>query len=267
MKLVRFATQDGRIVAGRLLDDQKVQPLLGGMFEPPRFSTETVPLGRLLPPVEPPNIFAIGLNYRKHAEETKAALPDQPLIFLKATTALTAPGEPIRLPASAPNEVDYEAELAIVIGRTAKRVPPERAFEYVLGYTCANDVSARDCQKRIDKQWARGKSFDTFCPLGPWLTTPDALDPDRCPIRCRLNGQVMQDSNTNDLIFPCRYLISYLSHQFTLLPGTVILTGTPSGVGTARQPPVYLRDGDRVEVEIEGIGVLTNPVMQEADTL
>ena len=136
---------------------------------------------------------------------------------------------------------------------------PRQALDYVLGYTCANDVSARDCQ-RNDKQWTRAKSFDTFCPLGPWLVTADELDPDRCRIRSRLNGQVMQDANTNAMMFSCRHLLSYLSHQFTLLPGTVILTGTPEGVGMARQPPVFLRPGDRVEVEIDGIGTLSNPV-------
>ena len=135
------------------------------------------------------------------------------------------------------------------------------ALDFVLGYTCANDVSARDCQGRLDKQWARGKSFDTFCPLGPWIETE--MDPDNAGLRTRLNGQVMQDSNTNDMIFGCRELISYLSYQFTLLPGTVILTGTPSGVGFARKPPVWLKHGDVVEIEIDGIGVLRNPVVAD----
>jgi 2-keto-4-pentenoate hydratase/2-oxohepta-3-ene-1,7-dioic acid hydratase in catechol pathway len=147
------------------------------------------------------------------------------------------------------------------MGKAAHNVSPEAAFNYVLGYTCANDVSARDCQIRLDKQWARGKSFDTFAPLGPWIETD--LDPERAPLRSRLNGRVMQDSNTSDLIFSCRELIVYLSQCMTLLPGTVIMTGTPSGVGAARKPPVFLRPGDVIEIEVEGIGVLRNSVKAE----
>lgn len=259
-RLARFLADDGKEQHGWLIDDRSAIPLMAGPFEPQRVGAASVGVVRLLAPIEPPNIFAIGLNYRRHADEQGAKLPESPLIFIKATTSLADPGAPIELPAPASAEVDYEAELAIVIGRTARRVSEADAFEYVLGYTCGNDVSARDCQKRIDKQWARGKSFDTFCPLGPWIIPADALDPDRCAIRSRLNGRVMQDSNTSDMIFSCRTLISYLSHQFTLLPGTLILTGTPEGVGMARTPPVYLREGDRIEVEIEGIGTLASPV-------
>jgi 2-keto-4-pentenoate hydratase/2-oxohepta-3-ene-1,7-dioic acid hydratase in catechol pathway len=216
-----------------------------------------------LAPVYPPNILAIGLNYKRHADETGAAYPDRPLIFIKATTSLTAPGGPILLPAEAPDEVDYEAELAIIIGKACKDVLEKDVHDVVLGYTCANDVSARDCQKRLDKQWARAKSFDTFCPLGPVIVTPDEVDGDNILIRSILNDQVMQDSNTNDMIFSVRKLVSYLSRQFTLLAGTVILTGTPSGVGMARTPPVYLRDGDTITVELDGIGRLSNPVVAE----
>jgi 2-keto-4-pentenoate hydratase/2-oxohepta-3-ene-1,7-dioic acid hydratase in catechol pathway len=259
MRLARFVTDDGRLVVGRLLDERSAHPLIGEFFGELAFSPERVEVRSFLPPVEPPNIFAIGRNYRAHAAETGARLPEQPLIFQKATTAVLAPGQPIRLPRSAPDEVDFEAELAIVIGRRARRVPEARALEFVLGYTCANDVSARDCQ-RNDKQWTRAKSFDTFCPLGPWLVTADELDPDDCLIRSRLNGRIMQEASTSAMVFSCRALISYLSHQFTLLPGTVLLTGTPEGVGMARQPPVYLREGDCIEVEVEGIGVLSNPV-------
>ncbi|MFH1084448.1 MAG: fumarylacetoacetate hydrolase family protein [Chloroflexota bacterium] len=217
---------------------------------------------RLLPPVDPPNVIAIGLNYRAHAHESRMAIPERPVIFLKATTAVIGPEEPVSLPKAAPNEVDYECELAIVMGKRAKNVSEAEAFDYVLGYTCGNDVSARDCQIRLDAQWARGKSFDTFAPLGPWLQTE--LDPDNAPIRTRLNGAVMQESNTNDLIFSCRQLISYVSHAMTLLPGTVIMTGTPSGVGFARKPPVFLRAGDVVEIEIDGIGTLRNAVVAES---
>ncbi|MCG3129027.1 MAG: putative protein YisK [Phycisphaerae bacterium] len=261
MRLARGEAIDGRIVCGVCEQPGAIRPLRDGLFGEQTRAGEPVAVRRLLAPVEPPNVFAIGLNYRRHAAETGAKLPDAPLIFLKATTSVIGPDVAIELPASAPEEVDYEAELAIVIGRPARRVSPERALDYVLGFTAANDVSARDCQKRIDRQWARGKSFDTFCPLGPWIVTTESLDPDRCPIRSRLNGQVMQESNTSDMIFDCRSLVSYLSHQFTLRPGTLILTGTPEGVGTARTPPVYLRSGDRIEVEIEGVGVLGNPVL------
>lgn len=269
MKLVRFEAEDGRVRVGEWLGGGRARVLEGGLFDAAaRLGShgEVVGMRRWLAPLEPPNIFAIGLNYRRHAAETGAELPSAPLVFLKATTAVLAPQAAIVLPRQAPDEVDFEAELAIVIGRTARRVAPTAALEHVLGYCCANDVSARDCQKRIDRQWARGKSFDTFCPLGPWIVTADELpQPDRCAIRCRVNDRVMQDSTTADMIFPCAELISYLSHQFTLLPGTVILTGTPEGVGTARKPPVYLRAGDRVSVEIEGIGVLENPVVMDQD--
>jgi len=262
MKLARFVDADGRQLVGRLVDPPVAQPLAGELFGALAFADEYVPVHAFLPPVEPPNIFAIGRNYRAHAAETGSQLPAAPLIFQKATTALLADGQTIRLPRSAPHEVDFEAELAIVIGRQARRVSPEAALDFVLGYTCANDVSARDCQ-RSDKQWARAKSFDTFCPLGPWLVTRDELDPDNCAIRSRRHGELMQSANTQDMVFSGRRLISYLSEQFTLLPGTVLLTGTPEGVGLARQPPVFLRAGDRIEVEIEGVGTLANPVALE----
>lgn len=261
MRIVRFEDDEGRICYGRLEADHAAHPLVGDLYHSPTFATETAHVAKLLAPAEPPNIFAIGLNYRRHASETGAELPEHPVIFIKATTSLTAPGSAIELPADAPDEVDYEAELAIVMGRRARRVSPKDALDYVLGYTCANDVSARDCQKRRDKQWARAKSFDTFCPLGPWIAVGDGLDPDHCRIESRLNGRTMQRSNTSDMIFSCRELISYLSHQFTLLPGTLILTGTPEGVGFVREPPVFLREGDRVEIEIEGVGVLANTVV------
>ncbi|RMF85198.1 MAG: FAA hydrolase family protein [Planctomycetota bacterium] len=260
MRIARLETDAGRVVTGRLLDDRRANPLAGGLDEPLRFESETVEVKRLLAPIAPPNIFAIGRNYRAHIEETGARVPESPLVFLKATTSVIGPDEPIVLPAAAPNEVDFEAELAIVIGRTARCVAPEAAAEYVLGYTCANDVSARDCQ-RNDKQWSRAKGFDTFCPIGPWLVTPDEIDPDRSGLRSRLNGRIMQDSNTSHMMRSTRELISYLSHQFTLLPGTLILTGTPEGVGFARTPPVFLKPGDRIEIEIDGIGTLSNPVV------
>ncbi len=263
MKIVRFVDESGSTAWGEPLDAGSARRLRGDPFDRLEPTGETATIARLLPPVDPPNILAIGLNYRAHAAEGGFTPPDEPLVFLKATTSVIAAGEPIVLPRSAPDEVDYEAELAIVIGKTARNVSEADAHRYVLGYTCANDVSARDCQIRRDKQWARAKGFDTFCPLGPVLVTADSINPDDRPIRSRLNGQVMQDSNTSDMIFSTAKLISFLSHQFTLRPGTVICTGTPQGVGVARKPPVFLRPGDTIVVEIEGIGELSNPVVAD----
>ncbi|HEY3297911.1 MAG TPA: fumarylacetoacetate hydrolase family protein, partial [Armatimonadota bacterium] len=216
---------------------------------------------KLLAPVVPPDIFAIGLNYRAHAAEGGFELPAAPVVFIKASSSVIGPGDSIILPAMLPNEVDYEAELAIVIGRTCRRVSEDEALDYVFGYTCGNDVSARDAQRRLDKQWARAKSFDTFCPLGPWIETD--LDPQNVDVQLILNGQTMQSSNTEDMIFSCRKLVSYLSQIATLKPGTVIMTGTPSGVGVARSPELFLKPGDKVEVRLSGIGSLVNPVVRE----
>ena len=263
-RIARIRLEDGSERYALVRADDSFGLLKGGPFG--EWEETTVVVGtrqaKLLPPVSPPNVIAIGLNYRGHAQESGMALPERPVIFIKATTSVIGPGESIVLPKVAPGEVDYECELAIVIGKRASRVSETEALDYVLGYTCSNDVSARDCQIRLDRQWARAKSFDTFAPLGPWIETE--LDPDAANIRTRLNGQVMQDSNTSDLIFSCRELISHISHSMTLLPGTVIMTGTPSGVGFARKPPVFLRAGDVVEIEIDGIGVLRNPVIVEA---
>jgi len=215
----------------------------------------------LLTPVDPPQIVAIGRNYADHAAETDSEVPDAPLVFIKTLNTITDPGGPILLPKMAPGEVDYEAELAIVIGKEAKHVPPHEADEYILGYMCANDVSARDCQLRKDHQWARGKCFDTFAPLGPWIQT--SMDPNNASIRLELNGEIMQDSNTSDMLFPCNYLVSYVSRCMTLYPGSIIMTGTPPGVGEGRDPKVFLRKGDTVTVAISSIGKLTNPVELE----
>jgi len=263
MKIIRFFDDQGQVRVGTPAEPPRARLIRGDLFSSFELTDEIATVAKRLAPVDPPNVFAIGLNYKAHADESGAAYPDHPVIFLKATTAVTGPGAPIILPAEAPDEVDYEAELAIVVGKTARRVGEDEALDYVLGYTCANDVSARDCQIRLDKQWTRAKSFDTFCPLGPCLVTAGDIDPDNVRIRSVLNGQVMQDSTTADMIFSCRRLISYLSRQFTLLPGTVICTGTPAGVGFARKPPVFLRDGDTITIEIEGIGELTNPVIRE----
>lgn len=214
----------------------------------------------LAPVAAPSKVLAIGLNYRDHAEESGAALPKAPLLFVKTPNSIIGPDEPIRWAADASREVDYEAELAVVIGRRATNVSEGDALAHVLGYTACNDVSARDAQFG-DGQWVRGKSFDTFCPLGPVLVGTDELpDPQALRIGCRVNGTQLQDGTTADMIFSVAELVSYLSRFLTLEPGDVIATGTPLGVGFARDPQVFLSDGDVVEVEVEGIGVLSNPV-------
>jgi len=263
-RIARLQTASGEVVYALVTGEDAAHVIDGSVFADWHVTDRIIRQSdcRLLAPVKPPNILAIGLNYRAHAIESGQALPTRPVLFMKASTALQHPGAPIMLPRMAPDEVDYECELAIVIGRSARHVSRQDAHHHVLGYTCANDVSARDVQLRQDTQWVRGKSFDTFAPLGPWIET--ALDPGAARIRSRVNGVVMQDSNTSDLIFSCADLVAYLSDCMTLLPGTVIMTGTPGGVGFARQPPVFLRPGDVVEVDIDGIGVLRNPVVAEA---
>jgi 2-keto-4-pentenoate hydratase/2-oxohepta-3-ene-1,7-dioic acid hydratase in catechol pathway len=229
---------------------------------------ETLPRGSVLPrgdvtigpPIpRPGKIICIGLNYRDHAAESNMPVPSSPVTFSKYVTSVTGPDRPIVLPRSS-QQVDYEAEMAIVIGRRAKHVPVERAFDHVLGYTNFNDVSARDFQF-ADGQWQRGKACDTFAPMGPFILMRDlAGDPHALRVRLRLNGQTMQDSSTAQLIFGVDRIVSFLSQTVTLEPGDVIATGTPPGVGFARKPPVFLKAGDVVEVEVEGLGVLSNPV-------
>ena len=264
MHIARFNAPNGANHYGIPIDRSNASVLTGDLVGGLKETGDTLPVHQWLAPVDPVNIYCIGLNYRAHAEETGAPIPEQPVVFMKPTTALIHPGEPIPLPACCEQgpEVDYEAELTVVIGRTAKNVPAERALEYVLGYTCANDVSARRWQKHGGGgQWVRGKSFDGFCPLGPVLVTADEIpNPQALGVRCQLNGETMQDGHTSDMIFSVAELIAHLSRDTSLLPGTLILTGTPSGVGFARTPPVFLTDGDLVQVEIEGIGRLENPV-------
>jgi 2-keto-4-pentenoate hydratase/2-oxohepta-3-ene-1,7-dioic acid hydratase in catechol pathway len=235
MKIVRFLTEDGKICLGSLDINQpgKAQIIRGGLFGKLELTGKTAGVGRLLSPLDPPNMLAVGLNYGRHAEETGIRRPEIPVIFIKATTSVIGPDKMILLPLVGPDQVDYEAGLAVIIGRRAKNVRREDALGYVLGYVCANDVSARDWQiEKQKKQWTRGKSFDTFCPLGPRLVTCDEIpDPNILDIRAILNGEVLQDSNTSDMIFDVQALISDLSQSFTLLPRTVILTGTPGGVG------------------------------------
>jgi len=215
---------------------------------------------KLLAPVDVPGkVICIGLNYRDHAEESGMDIPERPLVFSKFGSCVVGPDDAVRLPRG-DSETDYEAELAFVVGRHASHVPLERAMEHVLGYACANDVSARAFQF-ADGQWTRGKACDTFCPLGPYLATADEVpEPEQLRIGLRLNGETMQDSSTDQLVFGIAELVSSLSEFVTLEPGDLVLTGTPPGVGFARKPPVYLKDGDLMEVEIEGLGVLRNPV-------
>jgi 2-keto-4-pentenoate hydratase/2-oxohepta-3-ene-1,7-dioic acid hydratase in catechol pathway len=209
----------------------------------------------------PEKIICIGHNYRAHAAETGAEPPDEPLMFAKFATTLIGPGDEIVLPPEA-THVDAEAELAVVIGAPGRRLSAGRAMDVVAGYIAANDVSARNLQYG-DGQWTRGKGFDTFCPIGPQLVPADELDPSNLGVVQRLNGEVMQEGRTSDLIFDVPTLVAHASSVFTLAPGDVILTGTPPGVGWARKPPLSLKAGDVVEVEVEGIGVLRNPVVAE----
>ena len=220
---------------------------------------------KLLAPVpNPSKIIAIGLNYMDHIRETGLPMPRFPTMFCKYPSSIAASGEPIRWSSALTREVDFEAELAVVIGRTARHVAEADAYDYVAGYMNCNDVSARDLQFREGDQWLRGKCLDTFCPLGPCLVTRDEIpDPQRLAIRCTVNGEIMQESNTSEMIYKIPYLIAYLSEAFTLLPGDIIATGTPRGVGAFRKPPVWLQSGDIVSVEIEGLGLLVNPCVAD----
>ncbi|MAG56398.1 MAG: fumarylacetoacetate hydrolase [Planctomycetes bacterium] len=214
----------------------------------------------LVAPVpRPGKVICIGLNYRDHAIESGMDIPESPVVFSKFPTSVIGPGGPVVLPDGS-QEVDYEAELAVVIGRRVSRITIDVAYDAVLGYMNFNDVSARDFQFK-DGQWQRGKSCDTFAPMGTYIATKDEIpDPHSLRIRLRLNGETLQDSNTNQLIFGIPQLVSFLSQTITLEPGDVIATGTPPGVGFARKPPIYIQDGDRMEVEIDGLGILENPV-------
>ena len=265
MKIVRFVDDRGNVLLGKDLGDGRADLLAGSLLEKaPGTTGKIVAIGRRLAPLDPVNIFCIGKNYLEHAKEGGSGVPDRPIIFMKSTAALNHPGHDVRLPACSPQpEVDYECELAVVIGKAGRDIPKGRALEHVLGYTCANDVSARWWQKQGGGgQWVRGKGFDTFCPLGPVLVTADEVpDPQALTLKTTLNGEVMQDGHTKDMIFPVDELIAFMSQDTTLLPGTVILTGTPAGVGAARTPPVFLKPGDEVTVEIEKIGKLTNTVV------
>ncbi|MFX0115670.1 MAG: fumarylacetoacetate hydrolase family protein [Candidatus Hodarchaeota archaeon] len=251
-----FATMEGLL--------SKDGPAFGMTTElvskvPPIAAQETVQI--LAPLLQPSKILCLGKNYLGHVKETKASIPANPILFPKFSTAICSPGEAIILPKFT-NQVDYEIELAVVMGKRARKVQPENALDYVAGYTIANDITARDIQ-RGDGQWTRGKSMDTFLPLGPFLVTTDEIkNPQKLQMQLRLNSEVMQEGSTGDMIFQIPEIISFISEGITLLPGDLILTGTPPGVGFARDPPVFLKEGDRLELEIEGLGRLSNPVIE-----
>ena len=265
MRIIRFTDRTGQPHVGEDLGDGKAR-LLAGEF--PRFEAtgETVDVVDLLPPIVPADILCIGLNYQAHADETGSDVPENPMLFIKSSNALAGPADAVVLPKNS-KKVDYEAELVVVIGKDARHVAVSDALDHVFGYTLANDVSARDWQK--DKalnggQFSRGKSFDGFCPLGPAIVTRDAIaDPNNLPIRCTLNGDVVQESNTSDMIFSVAQIVASLSETMTVRAGSIILTGTPQGVGVARTPPIFLTPGDVAEVEVEGVGKLTTHFVAE----
>tara|TARA_Y100000994_G_scaffold65899_1_gene53747 strand:- start:114 stop:956 length:843 start_codon:yes stop_codon:yes gene_type:complete len=221
---------------------------------------------KLLPPVgAPPAILAVGLNYRAHAEEGGREVPSTPVIFTKHHNCVIGPGDGIHIPRAAPDKVDYEGELAIVIGKRCRHVPKDRAHEIIAGYTVMNDVSVRDWQ-RASPTMLMGKSWDTHGPIGPWMATSDQIDPHNLQLTTRVNDEIRQNSRTDDLIFDCFDIVEHLSTAFTLEAGTVIATGTPAGVGLYWDPPKMLKAGDEVSITIEGIGTLTNPVIAEPET-
>lgn len=267
MKIIRYQDSSGNIHYGAEQAEGAVR-IEGDVFGDYSVTAEAADVAKRLAPVDPEIILCIGLNYKYHAEESGMAIPERPVLFVKGRNALQHPGDPIELPTQlASLKVDYECELAVVIGKPCKNVSKADALDYVLGYTCCNDVSARDWQVEWGGgQWTRGKTFDTFAPLGPRLVTPDEVgDPNELTIKTLLNGEAVQDWNTNDMIFSVAEIIEFLSGSTTLLPGTVIITGTPHGVGMARKPPLWLKSGDEVTIEIEKIGQLTNPVVEEGE--
>jgi 2-keto-4-pentenoate hydratase/2-oxohepta-3-ene-1,7-dioic acid hydratase in catechol pathway len=266
MRIIRYQDPQGAVRYAAQQPDGSARQIVGDIFGAHEVTQEPARVEKLLAPVVPVAFLCIGLNYRRHAEEGKAPIPQYPVLFMKSPAAVQNPSDPILLPRHLrSDEVDYECELAVVIGRHCKNVPKEKALDYVLGYTCANDVSARDWQgKWGSSQWCRGKTFDTFCPLGPAFVTGDGIrDPNHLALTTRLNGSIVQQSNTRDMIFTVAEIISFLSGSTTLEAGTLIITGTPEGVGMGRTPPLYLKPGDVVEIEIEGIGTLRNPVVEE----
>jgi len=263
MKVIRYEDPSGKI--HHAVERQDAGPLRveGDPLHGFQVTGETAIIGKILAPVVPTMIWCIGKNYRRHADEVGMGVHEYPEVFAKGANAVQDPGQPIRFPERAKSsEIDYEGELVVVIGRACKDVTRQQALDYVAGYTCGDDVSARDWQlKTGGSQWCRGKSFDTFAPLGPCLVTRDSLaDPGGLRIQTQVNGRIMQDASTRDMIHDVPAIIEFLSQSTTLLPGTVIFTGTPSGVGMAQNPPLWLKDGDVVSVIIDKIGTLTNRV-------
>jgi 2-keto-4-pentenoate hydratase/2-oxohepta-3-ene-1,7-dioic acid hydratase in catechol pathway len=266
MKIIRYANSEGKISYGSEEPDGSRWRIEGDIFDSFSVTKEPAQVAELLAPVAPTAMWCIGQNYRQHADEVGFTVPDFPVVFAKGVNALQSPEGPVLLPANGYSiEVDYEGELVVIIGKACKNVPRDRALDYVAGYTCGNDVSARDWQlKWGGTQWCRGKSFDTFAPLGPCLVTAESLpDPTGLRIQTLLNGTMMQDGKTSDMIFDVPALVEFLSRGTTLLPGTAIFTGTPHGVGMARKPPRWLVEGDEISVVIENIGTLTNRVHKE----
>jgi 2-keto-4-pentenoate hydratase/2-oxohepta-3-ene-1,7-dioic acid hydratase in catechol pathway len=265
MKIIRFLDEHDRQCYGHDYSDGHAILLEGELFREFTDTGHRISVKKILAPLEPTAIFGIAFNYRQHAAEAGYEKPKNPVFFFKNPASVNHPGDPIVIPQCCEDipQVDWEAELAVVIGRAAKNVPVSEALQYVKGYAPTNDISARHWQKHAGAgQVARGKSFDTFCPLGPELITADEIpDPQSLNLQCLLNGEIMQDSNTSQMIFSVAELIAYLSMDTTLLPGSVILSGTPGGVGFARTPPVFLKSGDIIEVAIEGMQTLSNPVV------
>ena len=267
MRIIRYADSQGTIKFASQNADGSAHEIDGDIFGQFSVSSRPAKVKKLLAPLVPTALLCIGLNYKRHAEEGKNPIPQWPVLFMKNAAAVQNPGDPIMLPTKLKStQVDYECELVVVIGKACKNATKENALDYVLGYTCGNDVSARDWQKDFGGgQWCRGKTFDTFAPLGPALVLKDEIpNPNALKIKTILNGQAMQDWTTEDMIFDVRTLFAFLSGSTTLLPGTIIMTGTPHGVGAARKPPVFLKAGDTVTIEIEKIGALMNPVVDEA---
>lgn len=262
MKIIRYEDPSGKIHLAAENSGSYLR-IEGRLFGKYKVTRQKARVKRILAPVIPPMIWCVGQNYRQHAKEVGMGIPEYPVVFAKGVNSVQHPGEPIVLPKGADSsEIDYEAELVVIIGKKCKDVPKEKALDYVAGYTCGNDVSSRDWQlKKGGTQWCRGKSFDTFAPLGPCLVTTDSIgNPGALRIKATVNGSTVQDANTNDLIRDIPTLIEFISQSTTLLPGTAIFTGTPQGVGMARKPPLWLKHGDEVSVAIENIGTLTNPV-------
>ncbi len=263
MRIARIMDKTGKVMYAAEAADGKLMPIKGDIFGDYSVDESSqVEPSQWLSPVQPLTYLCVAANYKLHIEECDMEEPPLPKLFMKNSGCVTAHNQPIRIPAICDDEVDYEGELAVIIGKSCCNVSAEQAYDCILGYTIGNDVSARIWQlEKGDGQWCRGKSFDTFGPLGPVLVTPDEIgDPNKLSIKTTLNGKTVQDSSTANMIRTVGELISFLSQDTTLLPGTVVLTGTPEGVGWARDPKLTLKTGDKVAIEIENIGVLENPV-------